>query len=204
MKARRDVDRRIIRTRQMLSDALFALIAEHGYESITVQDIAERANIGRATFYLHYHDKEELLAESLKRLATSLIEFVQPNMQPSQTTYKALSVLFFRHLAEQRNLYTALLGAGGPPMIELRIREYIADLLRQALILPLVVQCGSSANPELLAEHAAGSLMALLIWWLHHDLSPSADEMGDLYWKLISPGIDNVLGVHAQKTDACE
>ena len=52
MNEKRNGDRRIERTRHMLSDALFALIGERGYENITVQDITDRANVGRATFYL--------------------------------------------------------------------------------------------------------------------------------------------------------
>ena len=62
------LDRRIQRTRQLLREALFALIVERGYEAITVQDITERANLGRTTLYLHYRDKEELLKASIKAL----------------------------------------------------------------------------------------------------------------------------------------
>ncbi len=54
-------DRRVQRTRQLLEQALLALLEEQDYESITVQQITDRANLGRATFYLHYRDKEQLL-----------------------------------------------------------------------------------------------------------------------------------------------
>ena len=54
-------DRRVQRTRQLLSSALLKLIEERGYDSLTVNDITEQANVGRATFYLHYQDKEQLL-----------------------------------------------------------------------------------------------------------------------------------------------
>src|SRR5581483_7460919 len=127
MKEKHDVDRRVLRTRQMLSDALFALIEERGYDAITVQDIAEQANIGRATFYLHYHDKEELLSDSFKRLANNLIKSVVPDTTHSPATYQILSVLVFRHVAQHRSLYQALLGESGPPMMVIRIRKYIAE-----------------------------------------------------------------------------
>jgi AcrR family transcriptional regulator len=54
-------DRRRVRTRQMLRNALLELIDEKGYESVTVQEITDRADLGRATFYLHFKDKDELL-----------------------------------------------------------------------------------------------------------------------------------------------
>ena len=49
------VDRRVQRTRHLLNEALMSLIMEKGYEAITVQDIIDRANLGRSTFYAHYH-----------------------------------------------------------------------------------------------------------------------------------------------------
>ena len=56
-------DRRVERTENLLANALIALSLEKGYEAITIRDITERADIGYATFYRHYHDKDELLAE---------------------------------------------------------------------------------------------------------------------------------------------
>jgi AcrR family transcriptional regulator len=53
-------DRRVERTRELLQKALIELIAERGYDAITIQDIVDRANIGRTTFYLHYNSKDEL------------------------------------------------------------------------------------------------------------------------------------------------
>src|SRR5690606_22537701 len=57
-------DRRVRRTRQALLQALIELTTEQGYEHVTVQGIAERANVGRTTFYAHFRDKEELLEKS--------------------------------------------------------------------------------------------------------------------------------------------
>jgi AcrR family transcriptional regulator len=53
-------DRRVQRTRELLQKSLIELISERGYDLITIQDIAHRANIGRTTFYLHYNSKDEL------------------------------------------------------------------------------------------------------------------------------------------------
>ena len=54
-------DRRVQRTRELLRGALFSLIREKGFEVLTVQDIIDRANVGRATFYAHFDNKEDLL-----------------------------------------------------------------------------------------------------------------------------------------------
>ncbi|MEZ4667133.1 MAG: helix-turn-helix domain-containing protein [Anaerolineae bacterium] len=58
-------DRRRARTRKLMRDSLIALILEKGYDAVTVQDITDRENLGRATFYLHYKNgKERLLMQS--------------------------------------------------------------------------------------------------------------------------------------------
>ncbi len=201
MNEKRDGDRRIQRTRHMLSDALFALLVERGYDAITVQDITERANVGRATFYLHYKDKEELLSASLKQLVNELTQYVEPNTG-LPATYKTLSVRVFQHIAQHHDLYRALLGESGPPIIYIRMKRYLAELIQNYVIMPLIARGKAGANSELLAAHAAGSLLALLIWWLDHNLVPSAEEMGTMFWRLMTPGIEDVLGLpHVQHAE---
>ncbi len=198
MTKKRDGDRRIQRTQHMLSNALFALIVERGYDTITVQDITVRANVGRATFYLHYKDKEELLSASLKQLVNELTQYVEPNTG-SPATYKTLSVRVFQHVAQHHDLYHALLGESGPPIISIRMRRYLAELIQNYVIMPLIARGKAGVDPKLLAAHAAGSLLALLIWWLDHNLMQSAEEMGTLFWRLMTPGIEDVLGLpHAE------
>ncbi len=67
-------DRRVQRTRQLLQDALIAMMIEKGYEATTVQDIIDRANVGRATFYAHFADRETLLASRIEDLRAMLTQ----------------------------------------------------------------------------------------------------------------------------------
>ena len=60
-KTQKPVDRRIQKSKKYLSDAFIALILEKGYEAVTVQEIIDRANVGRSTFYAHFESKEQLL-----------------------------------------------------------------------------------------------------------------------------------------------
>jgi AcrR family transcriptional regulator len=63
-----DMDRRVQKTRKLLQDALIELVGEKGYESITIQEILDKANVGRSTFYAHFQDKDQLLHSILDRL----------------------------------------------------------------------------------------------------------------------------------------
>lgn len=193
MKEKHTIDRRIQRTQQMLSSALFTLIVERGYDVITVQDITERANIGRATFYLHYHDKEQLLEESLLGLFEDLTKDVEPAPDFS-ATYQSLSIHVFQHIAERHELYRALFKEGGPPFIVVRMHKWLALLIQHRVLKPRVEQSTNDVDAELLAMHCAGSLLALMIWWLGHDLAPAPEQLGYLFWQLIAPGINDVLG----------
>jgi AcrR family transcriptional regulator len=193
MKEKHTIDRRIQRTQQMLSNALFTLIVERGYDAITVQDVTECANIGRATFYLHYHDKEQLLEGSLLNLFDDLTKDVEltPNFS---ATYQSLSIRVFQHIAERHELYRALFKEGGPPFIIVRMHKWLAALIQYRVLKPRIEQSIHDVDAGLLAMHCAGSLLALIIWWLDHDLAPAAEQLGYLFWQLIAPGINDALG----------
>src|SRR6516164_5384579 len=81
----RTMDRRIQRTHQVLHQALISLIVEKGYEVITVQDIIDRANVGRSTFYTHYVGKQDLLRAGLKHLKEHLLKHQQAARAPKGT-----------------------------------------------------------------------------------------------------------------------
>src|SRR6266705_7027751 len=68
----RKEDRRVRRTRESLHDALISLALEKNYDSITVQEILDRADVGRSTFYVHFSDKNELLISEMDNLREEL------------------------------------------------------------------------------------------------------------------------------------
>src|SRR5216683_8342082 len=92
-------DRRVKRTQNLLVKALIALSLEKGYEAVTIRDITERADIGYATFFRHYHDKDELLEDVLDVVLAELIDLLCP-AQPDDDPI-AIGVLLFRHVQEQ-------------------------------------------------------------------------------------------------------
>jgi AcrR family transcriptional regulator len=181
------LDRRIQRTRQLLRDALFALIIERGYEGIAIQDITERANLGRTTFYLHYQDKEELLKASVKALMHELQIDVEPSVAENYP-YQMWCIRIFEHVAQRPQLYQALLRETGPVNIGNLMRIYFAELFQRYTLDPLKKENGSPLKNEILAAHAAGSLFGLISWWLNHERSPSAEKMGAIYFHLMVQG----------------
>src|SRR5881296_1080141 len=101
------LDRRVQRTRKLLQDALVSQMIEKGYEATTVQDIIDRANVGRATFYAHFADKETLLASRIEDLRAFLIE------RQRQASGLGFSLAMLEHARDHLPLYAAIVGRGG-------------------------------------------------------------------------------------------
>lgn len=184
----RQPDRRIGRTRRQLRDALIALILEQGYESVTVQAITDRADLSRATFYLHFKDKEDLLLASLREMFDDLrLRFIPPQKgeQPLRLDLP-LRAIPFQHALEYRDLYrVTLLSDQGTAAILRGIRLYLAAALRErieaAATGPLPVPIDGLAN------YLAGALLALISWWIESGTQQTPQEMAELFQQMTQP-----------------
>jgi AcrR family transcriptional regulator len=196
---KRTGDRRVKRTRQMLHQALLSLIEERGYDSLSIQDITERANIGRATFYVHYQDKEQLLLDSVNEVMEDLDAHYQ-SISAIEIFVKrqTFSVVLFQHVLEHAALYRALLSERGAALITTRLQREMAARLKQQAIEPLLALATVKLPADLLAEHCAASLWSLVSWWLRNDFPKPIEEMGQIFWQLINQGFLITLGVQEQ------
>ena len=177
----RPLDRRIVRTRRMLRDALMALIAERGFDSISVQDITERADLRRATFYLHYKSKEELLLATLAELFEGVrqqLEALPPQPALGGKTNLEMFRVIYRHIADYRALYRAILEGQGSAQFSRYIRTYLAGHI-QLDDLPT-----PGLPPEVLANYVAGAELALVTWWLESDMPYTPEHMAELTQRL--------------------
>ncbi len=193
-------DRRVKRTRQMLHHALLSLIEERGYDALSIQDITERANIGRATFYVHYQDKEQLLLDSVN----AVMEDLKSHYQSASAIAifmkrQTFSVALFQHVFEHASLYRALLSERGAALMSTRLQREVAARMQQQVIEPLLALATVQLPADLLAEHCAASLWSLMAWWLRNDFPTSIEEMGRIFWHLINQGLLQTLGVLAQE-----
>src|SRR5512133_2571769 len=110
------MDRRVIRTRQALREALLSLMDEKDYNHITVEEITERANMGRTTFYLHYRDKEDLLLDEFADLIHELTDQVahMPLAEwQDQNAPQPPILMIFQHVAANEKLYRFITSGQG-------------------------------------------------------------------------------------------
>ena len=110
----RSNDRRSVRTRRNLGDALVALILKKGYDAITVQDIIDEADVGRSTFYMHYTGKEDLLRASFETLRSVLAEAAVAERGKTGEPLP-FSLALFEHACAHKHIYRALGGGWAEP-----------------------------------------------------------------------------------------
>ncbi len=196
------LDRRVVRTRQLLRDALMDLILEKGYDAVTVQDITDRANLGRATFYVHYpQGKEQLLLSNLEEIYDELVARLKPlKREGFQPGPHRPSQVAFEHAAEHHDLYLVLLHSQAAATIAQRIRDYLAGVLQQELEL---WQAESPVPLTVIASYMAGSLVALITWWLENEMPYSPEYMSQIYSRLTRPGVSELL-TNGQSTPSAD
>jgi AcrR family transcriptional regulator len=175
-------DRRSQRTRHLLSEALVELIREKDYNTITVSDIINRANVGRSTFYAHYHDKDDLFVGELDRV----IEVLSHHIPDQEESPFFPSLGLFRHVGEEYELYKALLWGPGIDLLIKHLQKSLSKRIEQGL-----QESGKEFNVPLpiLASFIAGSFLTLLKWWLENKMIYSPGEMDEIFKRLTMAGI---------------
>jgi hypothetical protein len=174
-KKEKPIDRRIQKTKKLLTEALVALIVEKGYESVTIKDIIEKANVGRSTFYAHFEDKEQLLLwghDTFKRLlAESVLSLVKGS--------KGVDINFlflYQHIQEQHKLVRTLLGEKGGEIV----KNQLINIFVQRISEWFGKNDLQKTNPIMFSinvQAAASAMVTLLVQWMEKDMPFTPEEM---------------------------
>jgi AcrR family transcriptional regulator len=186
-------DRRIARTRQFLQDALIELILEKGYEAITVQDLLDRANIGRSTFYSHYRDKEDLLLSGFSGLFERFKEQYQNelnDLQNGKDAAKQFSLYIFCHAEGHRKVFQAMFGRQAGDIVIRYAHQSLTEIVHNHLA--GVYPYSRSVPLDITIHYLVSSFLSLLIWWLDRETPLTAEDMNRIYWDLVMPGVVKV------------
>ncbi len=171
-------DRRVKRTQQLLAKALIALTLEKGYDAVTIRDITERADIGYATFFRHYHHKDALLQDVSEVVLAEL-----KNLLPTAPGADAVAIgtTLFHYVQENSNIIRVLLSSRSSTSLV----QYIIDIATQDVLNKNTPLEGSAVPIEIAAYHLVNSSIALIQWWLEHEMPYSPERMGVIFHELI-------------------
>ena len=189
-------DRRVQRTKRQLKKGLIDLLGERDYGQITVQDIVDRADVGRSTFYAHFESKEDLLFAGLDRHLMLLTEQAPPGVSAEEDSQRfRFSLALLRHVMLHRRFFEATILGGS----DSRIREISAGIITDMVLVefdrldPISVT-EQSAHPALepadaragRARAVVGAFMGLLDWWLRSADHLPAEAVDGLFQQLYS------------------
>jgi AcrR family transcriptional regulator len=187
------MDRRVQRTRDLLHEALISLMSQKGYEVITVQDIIDRANVGRSTFYAHYTGKQDLLMAGLKNLSRNLLAYQRSALAQKGSFQErgfVFSLAFFEHVHSHRDVYYAIVGRQSGTVVLSEFRTMLADLVRNELK-TLSRQKESDIPRGAITHFVVGAVMSVLTWWMHERSGLSPSEANEIFRRLTLPAILN-------------
>jgi AcrR family transcriptional regulator len=185
-------DRRKGRTRQLLREALFALMVEKRYDRITIQDIIDRANVGRSTFYAHFQDKEDLVTASLEWVLEQLAENAA---HVAPTRHQLIPTLeLFQHVQEQQQLFKAVAKGRGFEVFVEKGQAYWSKQIQIQLATMVPKGKKPAVSLALVSTYVANTLATLLKWWLDNKMPYPPERMEEIFQQLVTPGVEAVLG----------
>ncbi len=178
-------DRRSQRTRHMVTSAMLELLFERHYDTITIQNILDRAGIGRSTFYTHYFDKEDVLTGIAEQMLETFSEqFSHRNVE--QGIIPALEL--FQHVQQNYQYFQAMMRGNAGEVLWEAAQATLSTSIEQTL-----TTYGGKTSPsipwDVTSQYLAGSFLHLMKWWLKAEMPYSPAQMERIFQQLALPGV---------------
>jgi len=184
-------DRRAARTRRLINEALMDLMHSRSFEQITVQDIIDKADIGRTTFYAHFKDKEDLATQFFEEKMEDLTKGIQP-VSGKILVFPIAEM--FAHLKEQNASHSAWLGSRGREFLFSIGQKYWFRRLEKELKAHTPKNHTPHVPVPIIAQILIGAATSLLHWWMSNKMPYSPEEMQEMYNRIVLPGVRLAIG----------
>jgi AcrR family transcriptional regulator len=193
-------DRRVGKTRRALKEALTDLVLERGYEAATVQDIIDRADVGRSTFYAHFLDKDDLMMAIFHDLKVAPPDTA--SWKPDDPAF-GWTLELFRHFGEGKRLFKAVTSSQSGALAQRETHQWLEELARAELSRLRVPRKLDSRRLETIVRFLVGTFIGFMDWWMHpenEELSP--EQVDRAFRSLVLPGVANVLELQIDYPEA--
>ena len=183
-------DRRSQRTYHLVSSAFIELLVENHYDAITVQDILDRAGIGRSTFYTHYFDKADALEQMMEQTTETLSHHLCPR-PGAQGIVPSLEL--FRHVHQHHQIFQALVRHAGAVFWE-TMQATLSRAVEQVLESTLPATLAPSVPLAAVSVYLAGAFVNLLKWWLSAEVPYTPEQVDHVFQQLVMAGVWTTIG----------
>ena len=181
-------DRRARKTRQILRSALLASLREKRYEDISVQDIIERADVARSTFYVHYVDKDDLLTGRHGIFAENLEQQMQAHAGDEHASAFS-SRAWFHHIQAQGDILKVIAKDSAMELAMKTLRGIIYDSVQHGMQAHAQPGRDTSVPLPLVMDYLADTLMTLIKWWFKDGMKRTPEQMDEMFQQLVMPGV---------------
>jgi AcrR family transcriptional regulator len=182
-------DRRIGKTRAAIFQALSDLLCEKTYANITIQEIIDRANVGRTTFYQHFTDKDALLMSCIETIFEALSNHLT-EQTPQQHESRLIPVTeIFVHIRENNRLINGIIMSDSGDLLFDKFKTYWGEKTKPALLAHLPEGSKPEVPIEILTNHVTATLIELLRWWMKSGEKYTPEQMERYFYALIFPSI---------------
>lgn len=173
------LDRRVVRTRQLIADAFIDLLQQQDLERITVNRITDRAQINRVTFYLHYNDIPDLMEKLADQMVVDMTTMLAAKKQQNDIINPNLLFPILDYIAQHAKFYKTVLATTRIPIFTERFMKMLSDFTVAA-----IAQRGtnsitqySSISPDVVTWYMTSAMFGTLIFWLQNDMPYSPAEL---------------------------
>ncbi|QYR22429.1 TetR/AcrR family transcriptional regulator [Paenibacillus sp. sptzw28] len=184
------LDRRIIRTKQLLREALMNLIEEKGIEGITVRDLTEQAGLNRGTFYLHYRDIADLLEQSKTEMLHGLLK-IHDKLNPKtgiddnfEKKKEAMALAMFEYFADNHRFFELMLGPKGDPSYIDQMKKFLKKIHYENHLRIQPNDANLLVPRDYLIAHAISSTLGIIQHWFESGMNLTPKEMVTLVKRL--------------------
>ena len=178
-------ERRKLRTQGKLKDATLSLVLEKGFDAVTIQDVVDRADLGRGTFYVHYRDLQDILWDIIQDgLRESMLVGESRSSQGAYPPGYLGYLITFETAAKHQDLYRVMLGGKGSALITQRVADYLAQSIQGAIESRQFMQ-NIDYPPEIMAQYVVGALMRLVLWRLETPNDYTPQQMTAMVYDLV-------------------
>ncbi|MGY3777198.1 TetR/AcrR family transcriptional regulator [Isobaculum melis] len=200
MLKKKKVDLRVLRTKKMISEAFVELFGEKGYDQITIQDIADRAMINRATFYLHFKDKNDLLDQIFEFALASFSKILDPSIiqKGNQLQIKKLEAVIaevFIEIKKNKTFYQVLTESNYINKMKEQVAKHIQVQYQHIFSQLKVTENDFEVPIDFIIEYMTAIFVSTVHWWLMSDSNYPPEQMAHLLIKLVGNGHLTVLGL---------
>ena len=180
------VQRRVARTKAAIEDAFVQLVLERGYDRVAVEDITDRADLARATFYAHYRNKEAVQFSVFNRLTEDLVQRIADQGGPSNVVHRDAIQAAYKQAADMPDLYRACLSDARTRKAHLStLSRYAEQNFRDRL---MVLGKQPRVPVPVMARAFVGAHVAILEAWLAGELDGDVEELASTVLDLLIYG----------------